>query len=107
MKNEIYDKMILTPDGNVSSTRVMAWDTWMFLKKLIIIFLAVLTVLALLVAWLGLELPTDLLGHLLTTYIVTILLLFVAIYAPKQFSKMSEVKEIVATAKTLTDKPKE
>ena len=101
MKDEIYNEMIKGPDGGISSTRVMAWDTWKFLKILIIVFLAGLTLFGVIIAWFGFETPTDILEHLITIYIFTIIMLFVAIYAPKQFSKMSEVKAMVAASKDI------
>ena len=101
MKTEIYEEMIKNPEGGISSSRVMAWDTWKFLKKLIIIFLAGLTVFGIVIAWTGFEVPSEVLGHLTTIYIFTIIMLFVAIYTPKQFSKMSEVKAMVAASKDI------
>ena len=104
MKDETYDKMIQTPDGNVSSTRIMAWDTWMFLKKLIIIFLVVMVIFAGLVAWLEFKVPGELIGYILTAFVAIVLLLFIAIYAPKQFSKASEIKGIIGVAQSIVKK---
>lgn len=95
---EIYDKMVQTPEGGVSSTRVMAWDTWMFLKKLIIVFLSVMLVMAVIVSWLGIELDMNIIKYVIGSFLGIVGILLIAIYAPKQFSKMSEVKELLGLA---------
>lgn len=106
MRREVYDGMIKTPAGGISSSRVMAWDTWKFLKALIIIFL---TLFSSVLSWAIItKVVVDgaIIGYLLTAWFAVFFGLLIAIYAPKQLSKISEVRELMNTAKDLAGRGK-
>ena len=69
--------------GVVSSTRVMAWKTWVFTKYVIIGFLLVLTGMIMLDGYTDYTVSDTLLNKVVDIYTYTLVALFVAIYTPK------------------------
>ena len=76
--------------GSVSSTRIMAWKTWVFTKYVIIGFLLVLTGMILLDGYTEYKVSDTLLNRVVDIYTYTLVALFVAIYTPKSFQVLAE-----------------
>ena len=76
--------------GSVSSTRVMAWKTWVFTKYVIIGFLIVLTTMIMLEGYTEYKVSDVLLNRVVDIYTYTLVALFVAIYTPKSFQVLAE-----------------
>ena len=89
MKKEIYEEMIKTPTG-VSSTSVMAWDTWKFTKIWMVIFLVILTALFVVDGLGKIDVDIDVLNGLIKVYVWTVVILLVATYTPKSIAKFAE-----------------
>jgi len=91
MNKETKQKMFETADGNVSSTRVMAWDTWIFTKWLMVIGLAIIVGLIIIDMYSAKNVDPKLIDKLISIYTYTLVALFLSIYAPKAWSKIGEV----------------
>ena len=76
--------------GSVSSTRVMAWKTWVFTKYVIIGFLVVLTGMIMLDGYTDYKVSDTLLNKVVDIYTYTLVALFVAIYTPKSFQVLAD-----------------
>lgn len=90
MKDSVYKKMIETPGGGISSTRVMAWSTWQFTWKFMI---GCFLLFAMLFSFDGLgwmELDVEVFNVILKIYLWTVGILLVAIYTPKTIGKFAE-----------------
>ena len=88
---EIFLKMFENGTaGSVSSTRVMAWKTWVFTKYVIIGFLIVLTTMIMLEGYTEYKVSDVLLNRVVDIYTYTLVALFVAIYTPKSFQVLAE-----------------
>ena len=92
---EVWREMVSTPQGGVSSSRVLAWDTWVFTKRLIMIFLLIAVGLVFANEFTKMDLSATGISQLMQIMGGILLFLFTAIYAPKQFAKMSETKAIL------------
>lgn len=93
---ELWLRMVSTPNGGISSTRVLAWDTWQFTKKFLIGEVLLVLALMILKGFEYITFETTMLQYLLGTLGSITLLLFTAMYAPKQFSKTSEMRAIMS-----------
>ena len=88
---EIFLKMFSNGvEGSVSSTRVMAWKTWVFTKYVIIGFLIVLTTMIMLDGYTEYTVSSNLLDKVVDIYTYTLVALFIAIYTPKSFKVIAD-----------------
>lgn len=90
MKNDFYEKMVSDPNGQISSTRVMAWNTWKFTKVWMVVFLVIIAALLVIDGIGKIDVDVEALDRLVSVYVWTVIILLVATYAPKSIVKFAE-----------------
>ena len=103
MKQEFYERMVSDPDGQISSTRVMAFKSLQFFFWFNVLFMLLFGF----IAWAtanqtGINMGVIWVMAISWWMIDGILLL--SIYAPKQLAKQLEISKIIEVAKTVASK---
>jgi hypothetical protein len=103
MKKEFYERMVSDPDGQISSTRVMAWSKLKFFYWFNILFMLIFGAITWATTGLG-QVQLGVVWILAICWWVIDAYLLLAIYAPKQLAKQLEVTKIIELAKTVAEK---
>lgn len=103
MNKETYQKMIETPEGGVSSSRVQSWAMQKFFFWFNILYVLLFALIT--YATMGIDgVQMGIVWVLAISWWVIDVILVLAIYTPKQLAKQLEVKQLIELAGKAVEK---